>query len=656
MNKNSDIRESNFGILTVLRASYLTFGAVISPVLLGYWHPDPHILFAFVGIGCLLVAIAAIQRVRSGSRQAVDLMLGIVAVVLLPVSLIISPFKDDSALYGLYLLAGIAAYFAVSSFRANEELPSWSLLLGGVTAFIGLFGMAGVPKFPVLSDIQSFFPLWTNTLLNNPSGFAPNEVAGILTLFVPLSMAVLLFADKHQGRTPQRTFGLIAAGLILLTWLIAQSRGAVLAGVIGCAVALLWLGRRGIIACAAGAAAAILAGFLIEWERIVQLVSYNRRFDDPLRLFTGRDEIWAGAWQLFADFPVLGTGFNSGSVLTAAVYPRGIPGRGAPPTDAHNMILQTGLDFGVLGIVLLVTLFVYLIIVLYRSAALSQPKSIERIRMAGLLGGIAAFVLYNLTDCIALGSRTGIIFFLWVGLAVHASHTGLFPGKRFAIVTVIVALAVTAYAAVPFCKLEMYTDVLPRLGKGNRTEIRITTNKCEPTRQWYAGYLAHLGGSKQRRDSLWLARLEEKAPPIAYMRRHVPRSLTLSSEALQRYPHRAEVQFWVADAMLSTDTSAAVTRYLAGLSLDSSDGLAWLHLGDALIQTDTVGAFEAYRNACFHNDPGLNGCYRAGKTALLLGDTATAISLFETSAWVEANALADSLKRHFEHGNSGAVK
>ena len=217
-----------------------------------------------------------------------------------------------------------------------------------------LLGVAGV----VLACYQRFVdPDWVmfgiaqrGMLHGRASGSfgIPNSLAGYLLLLLP---AVGALAWRRGATPTERIWWGWVAAVMLLGLLLTISRGAWLA----LAVALtLWplLAARGTWArrlrlmIVMLTAIAVIGG-AIYWKspmaraRFTALVRQGGEVTRPV--------MWRGAWMLFRDAPLLGTGAASYNVLFDRHRPAGFRDE---PLWAHNEYLNTLSDYGVAGFVL----------------------------------------------------------------------------------------------------------------------------------------------------------------------------------------------------------------------------------------------------------------------------------------------------------------
>ncbi|NOY06061.1 MAG: O-antigen ligase family protein, partial [Chlorobi bacterium] len=211
---------------------------------------------------------------------------------------------------------------------------------------------------------------------------------------------------------------------------LSQSRAGYLAAIVSTVIALLFFGKRGYQALGS---AIILAGIVI-------LVAGPREVIDSFlyagkqsglsveHLFTGRPVIWERAVFALRDFAFTGVGLGAFGVVVPLLYPMG--SESSPPVlgDAHNFFLQAATDGGVAGFIIVVWIIVIVVRRLYRSLRIVPRMSVNHSIIVGLVATFVAFLIYNLVDCVALGTKAGIAF--WMYLALVEVVTGRMLPER----------------------------------------------------------------------------------------------------------------------------------------------------------------------------------------------------------------------------------
>ena len=233
-------------------------------------------------------------------------------------------------------------------------VPDYALLPNSTPRFFGLKQLAG--------------------LTSHPNGM------GMIAAF-----ALILELFGRRSRMSGIWFTVALVGLVL-----TQSRSGWLVALVG---VLIWssgrLGRTKTILLAPTAG-------IIGWSLVGEQISKTG--------LTGREDVWAVAWQVFLRYPVIGAGPGG---LREAVLSNGVGSFGA---QAHNQLLDTLAKTGLVGAVLLLSFFVRS---LRRARHLAREGSgLTLALLAGLAarslfespidGGFAVLLLVALLACQAV--------------------------------------------------------------------------------------------------------------------------------------------------------------------------------------------------------------------------------------------------------------
>lgn len=342
------------------------------------------------------------------------------------------------------------------------------LLLGVALALVGLVNMDTVTKIPFVDQVAAQLKTQDVTQLELADQFNPNRVAALLVLYAPLPLAFLLTTGRRTPPPPQRmtrpprpseqaparrreTLGrrLLQSGLAglgrliskcfwLFLWLffaggllLTQSRAGLLAAAVATIVVLLltWRQPEGGLRLTGGLFVVL---FLAGMGYFTLTIQYTDFFNGAATTLDstsakmvntaslqGRVIIWQRALNGLADQPLTGLGLGAFDQIAHEPYP--LPGY--IPGDihhAHNLFLQTALDFGAPGLIVFLALVVLAatsLIRLYRSA---PPGGQLSVWATGLLGCFVAFVIYNLLDALTLGGRPAVALWFLLGLAISA--------------------------------------------------------------------------------------------------------------------------------------------------------------------------------------------------------------------------------------------
>lgn len=295
------------------------------------------------------------------------------------------------------------------------------LLLSLGFSLIGIFGLRAFPKIPALAQINPFQP----GALPGLEGLVvhPNQLAGLICLFLPLLVSLLFAAPPEFSSRPRRLAILLAT--LWATWilLLTQSRGGWIGAVAGLVVLLtlwatilprsrqrLWLWVLLGLVAVGGIVAVIGVG--PGTLRELWLDPPQETVVGTLTTLNFRKELWPWALTAIGDFPFTGVGLGAFRQVAFRLYPLAL----SPEYDiahAHNIFLQTALDVGLPGLI------VYLAILLIAAVSgwrVARHHVGYRPVSLGLLAGLAALHIYGLADALALGSKPAVVLWLALGL------------------------------------------------------------------------------------------------------------------------------------------------------------------------------------------------------------------------------------------------
>ena len=380
------------------------------------------------------------------------------ALLLLGLMVLVSLYATYDMMLSLPRIAGmvlgLGVFYAFA--RYGRRAGGWWLCLGVFVAtgmgwaVLGLLSMRWIDKFGPLAAATALLPSGIITVSGSGGGLHPNGLAGALTWVMPVLIALsgLLIARYGQiqsvyGRSWMR---LAAAGVGMVTvfgigmFLLTQSRGGYLAfGLTGLTLVAGWLGlRRRWLLLTGLSLALIIGGWLLISlgpDTVLETVAggnpeYARA--TSLDTFQGRLEMWSRAVYGIHDFPFTGMGLNTFRRLVHVLYPMLLVGPGVDITHAHNEFLQVALDVGLPGLVAFVALYLGAFWMLREiwlaTDGATQPDLTERTLpplafspltralVLGLGAGLWMHLVWGLTDAITLGMKTGILFWMLLGL------------------------------------------------------------------------------------------------------------------------------------------------------------------------------------------------------------------------------------------------
>lgn len=357
--------------------------------------------------------------------------LGVLCVMGL-VGFIVSPYHSKTRLS--FFLIGLATYSAtvalVDSPRRFWRAFGLLFLFGSSVTLLGAAGTIWPSyKLSALSTVAGRIPQVPTSLLAGigaPDGIQPNEVAGMLTLYIPPLLGLTLFAVRGRLRQasgltlPPRVFDILSTSVltVMAVYLTLSLSRAAWIGTGAAVILLLWLRRRQwAIVALATLCVVLLALFFVVPSRMLEAVS------SVLATFIGsgetRTEIWRQALQAIGSAPLTGIGlYNFGAIFRYNIYLP--PGSPFIIRHAHNALLQAALDLGLPG----ATAYALLLgdIAWHAYQAGRHENGAAAGACYGLGAAVLAFGIFGLFDTIQLTSRVAWLTWFPVGLAAAAAR------------------------------------------------------------------------------------------------------------------------------------------------------------------------------------------------------------------------------------------
>ena len=324
------------------------------------------------------------------------------------------------------VLLGLALVYAISADppRILRVRVFWAGLAIGATGLVVLAALFLTEwphrKLLPLDPLYAVLPAGPRVVDHGgrAGGIGPNQIGGILALLTPLGLALAL-DGPDTGRSVRRLAAVVLA-LALAMLLLTQSRSAWVGAAVGLALVASWrmrqsvrlrgrrLPRIALHATVGVVLAGLLAAIAVTW--LAPLASTT----DTL---SGRLHIWSASLLLIGDHLYTGVGPGQFPLALDAVFPELSASVAPHIPHAHSLALQTLLDLGLPGSVLLSVVIAVAVRGLLAMARRANDCSL-RLLAVGLGGSFAAFFVYGLTDTIAPGARGGLPFWLVLGLAL----------------------------------------------------------------------------------------------------------------------------------------------------------------------------------------------------------------------------------------------
>ncbi|MBI5652618.1 MAG: O-antigen ligase family protein [Chloroflexi bacterium] len=350
----------------------------------------------------------------------------LVLLALLPINLAVSVDWSLSLPKVSGILLSVAFFFAVATQRDRDAAQLWLAIACGMIALAGLIGTDWAQsKIISASFIYDQLP---RAIQNIPrslaGGFSRNGVGGTLALTIPFLFALIITKQNAGEKSPlpprppalRRMFVIASAfALSLGTLALTQSRGGILGTLVGLLAVALWRERR--VAWVIGAGAlALIAGIALGYGDAIS--AFVLRMDAGAGTFASRLEVWSRGVMMVQDFPYTGIGIGTYNPVAHALYPFFIAAPDEVVAHAHNNFLQVAVDLGILGLIAYTALLTVFVIGAMR-AYRAQPDA--RALIVGVFAGMLAHQTFGLLDAFMLGTKPGVL--MWLYFALVAAMT-----------------------------------------------------------------------------------------------------------------------------------------------------------------------------------------------------------------------------------------
>ncbi len=237
---------------------------------------------------------------------------------------------------------------------------------------------------------------------------SPNNLGLLLDRTLPMTLALL----AASSTVPRRTGWLAALAISTVGIVLTLSIGAWIAVAFGIGVTALFLGRRWVVGTVIAGLCAVAVG--------AAAFGRSERFLGHLDLSSGtsflRIQVWESSFAMIRDHPLSGVGLDCflhyyrdlGYMLPAA-WPE--PSLSHP----HNWLLDFWLSLGPLGLLLAVSLAVWLALSCIRIAR-SSPDRTAVVLAGGACGALGATLIHGSIDNSFFLPDLAVLF--WVGFAI----------------------------------------------------------------------------------------------------------------------------------------------------------------------------------------------------------------------------------------------
>ncbi|MDP2183003.1 MAG: O-antigen ligase family protein [Actinomycetota bacterium] len=355
-----------------------------------------------IGLGLALSAQSSASLSRIARRSTLAwAALALVGVACLSAVTAIEPHQAILGSYpdyrGLALVIACLVSGAGAAALAFGEVGLRVVSRATVAAGL-LVGLAAlVERVDTGSSLPDWQMLRIASTLGNPSN---------LGVYCVIALPLVLFVVLRDARRFWRILAVVTFGLLGLALLWSSSRGAWigLVAAIGTLVLVVAMGRaRG-----GGARKLVRVGLLLAVCVAVGALanpSFGERvtsvFDTKSKTARWRVSAWSSSVEMISDRPVLGWGPNSFRfVYSDYQAPKQIDGMfGYQIVEAaHNVVLDTGVAFGIPGLLALLAMTGLATTTIVREARREDADSIEVAAVgASLVGGVSGLMLHYVT-------------------------------------------------------------------------------------------------------------------------------------------------------------------------------------------------------------------------------------------------------------------
>jgi O-antigen ligase len=416
-----------------------TILTTIAGVILAFnmYHADYKLLVAQAGT-IVLVALFVIARLTKSSEAISrgDCFTSFAVIIKNPIvwffgvcilSFLMSSHKLTSwhELYkiGTWIVFGlIVARFSVK--RLTEYVINIWLICAGIVAAYGILQFFGFDFMGFELPGGRIISTFGNATL----------LAGFLAMTLPIALTLVLTISKPASELNsdaglemvRRVLHVVVTFLLLSCLILTKSRAGVLAGAIGCSLAVMGLH---------GKTRRLLEKYflviLISISVLLILPQVRHVIFDVILRKTARIYLWKDAVQMIRVSPLFGTGIGTFALYFPDFVTRGVldmhPIEWEFVNHAHSEYLEILAEMGIVGLVV----FLAAVVIIFKS--ISKPAS-EPGSNAGLETSLrAAFVTILVHNIVSVDMRytsTGLFFWMISGIFIFSSKPALEPGSN----------------------------------------------------------------------------------------------------------------------------------------------------------------------------------------------------------------------------------
>lgn len=365
---------------------------------------------------------SVIEIIKSFKPAAARLNVPILAFVLVNLVSTLTSLSVFLSLEGFFfkLFEGVAIYFVIVDFYDNSE--KINRFLTALFFSIILISANGLYQYIFGTDFIRGYSFNGHGGIQSSFG-NPNDFAAWLVMIIPFVIALAFFwksewvacFSKHiKPIMKNARFLFLPVGFVLLVCLVlVGSRGAWLASLLSLFFLGFILKSRKLIV------VLLLVIFVIPFiipdrvkERAVSILNSNE-IGGSINI---RLKLWREAMEIIEDFPLLGTGPNTYSIVAPEYKNESKTG-----FYPHNSYLHMAAETGLLGI----GAFLWIVLALFKTTFHKIKKignDFERTLLAGFLAGMAGFLAHSIVDTNLYALQLNMLMWMVMGLIISVQN------------------------------------------------------------------------------------------------------------------------------------------------------------------------------------------------------------------------------------------
>lgn len=377
----------------------------------------------------LIVTLAAassslISRCLSWEWKWTKTPLDLPFIVLIILSIFSGIFSvnRDSSFWAVSLLICYILLFYLSltfiQFRVHLRNTQYIvIIIASLLSVFGFIKLIGLNPFSFYEYSSSAYRL-SSTYVN------PDHFAGYIEMALPLLLGTILTGYHKDFLVPM----FFAVLLLIVALIYTFSRGgwiSLFVGLISLVIiflADLHMNKKKLIILLSVALAVCLMILLASTPLTQRLLTL---FDiGYIPNFRGRIIAWEGVVNMIQDYPFLGTGPGTFSIIFSQYQPPGTGG--AFYLEAHNDYLHFVSDVGLL----LIPIILWMAIVLFRKGIhkLKNPSHLVRGVTAGAMSGIVSMLVHSIVDFNLHIPANAVLFTILVAIVAAPIPEHIFAG------------------------------------------------------------------------------------------------------------------------------------------------------------------------------------------------------------------------------------